>query len=119
MRTRRRFVLGAVGLGGLGVLGVRVFAQPAPQVIKIHAKKFEYTPNEVKLQKGVPIIFELTGQDIEMGFSIPDFKVRADIIPDRVAQLAFLPDRAGKFTFYCDVFCGLGHEEMEGTLIVE
>ncbi len=119
MRTERRVFLGAVGLGILGVLGARVAAQPAPQVIKIHAKKFEYTPSEVKLQPGVPIIFELTGQDIEMGFNIPDFKLRADIIPGKVTQLAFLPDRAGKFTFYCDVFCGLGHEDMEGTLIVE
>ncbi len=119
MRTKRRVFLGALGLGALGALGVRVLAQPAPPVVKIHAKKFDYTPNEIRLQKGVPIVFELTVEEVEMGFNLPDFKLRTDIVPDRVIQLPFVPDRAGTFTFYCDVFCGLGHEDMAGTLIVE
>jgi cytochrome c oxidase subunit 2 len=29
------------------------------------------------------------------------------------------PDKAGSFTFFCDIFCGDGHEDMEGTLVVE
>jgi len=119
MRAGRRVVLSAVGLGALAVLGMRLSAQPAPRVVKIHAKKFDYTPDQVRLEKGIPIVFELTGQDTAMGFNIPDFKVRADIVPDKVTRLDFLPDRAGKFAFYCDVFCGSGHEDMEGTLIVE
>jgi cytochrome c oxidase subunit 2 len=28
------------------------------------------------------------------------------------------PDTAGKFFFACDVFCGSGHEEMEGEIVV-
>jgi cytochrome c oxidase subunit II len=103
VQTRRRILLGALGLGGLGILGARALAQPAP----------------LGLKKGVPVVFELTTTDTVMGFSIPDFKVRADIIPGKVTQLPFTPDRAGKFAFLCDVFCGSGHEDMQGTLIVE
>ena len=29
-----------------------------------------------------------------------------------------MPDKTGKFTFSCDVFCGDGHEEMTGTIVV-
>ena len=119
MNTRRRVLLGAVGLGGLGLLGVRAFAQPAAQVVKVAAKKFDYTPNEIRLKKGAPVVFELTSADVVMGFNIPDFKTRTDIIPGKVTRLAFTPDRAGKFVFMCDVFCGSGHEDMNGTLIVE
>jgi cytochrome c oxidase subunit 2 len=118
MQTRRRVLLAAVGLGGLGILGVRAFAQPAPQVIKVAAKKFDFTPGEIRLKKGVPVVFELTSTDVVMGFNIPDFKIRTDIIPGKVTQLPFTPDRAGKFVFMCDVFCGSGHEDMNGTLIV-
>ena len=28
------------------------------------------------------------------------------------------PDKAGTFIFLCDVFCGDGHEGMNGTLVV-
>jgi cytochrome c oxidase subunit II len=119
MPTRRGILLGAIGLGGLGMLGVRVSAQPAAPIIKIAAKKFDFTPGEIRLKKGVPVIFELTTVDVVMGFNIPDFKIRTDIIPGKATQLPFTPDRAGKFVFMCDVFCGSGHEDMAGTLIVE
>jgi cytochrome c oxidase subunit II len=50
--------------------------------------------------------------------NIPDFKVRADIVPGTVSKLTFTPDKAGTFPFLCDIFCGDGHEAMSGTLIV-
>jgi cytochrome c oxidase subunit 2 len=53
-----------------------------------------------------------------MGFSLPDFQTRADIVPGKVTRLRFTPDKAGSFTFLCDIFCGSGHETMNGTLNV-
>lgn len=49
-----------------------------PAVIRVHARKFTFAPDKITLKRGVPVVFELTGQDILMGFSIPDFNVRAD-----------------------------------------
>ena len=88
------------------------------QVIKIVAKKFDYTPNEIKLKKGVPVILEFTTLDVFMGFKVPDLGVRADIIPGKVSRLRLVPDKVGTFPFVCDVFCGSGHEDMTGTIIV-
>ena len=53
-----------------------------------------------------------------MGFSVPDFGVRADIIPGKVGRLRLTPDKTGTFVFLCDIFCGSGHETMSGTLTV-
>ena len=53
-----------------------------------------------------------------MGFSVPDFKVRGTIIPGQKTEVAMTPDKIGEFTFLCDVFCGSGHENMEGTIRV-
>ncbi|WP_296227809.1 cupredoxin domain-containing protein [Ralstonia sp. UBA689] len=89
-----------------------------PQVIRVHARKFTFTPDQITLKRGVPVVFELTGQDILMGFSIPDFHVRADVVPGQTARLALTPDRTGTFDFLCDIFCGSGHETMNGTLTV-
>ena len=53
-----------------------------------------------------------------MGFSAPDFAVRADIVPGQTIRLPMMPDKVGTFTFLCDIFCGSGHETMNGTITV-
>ena len=53
-----------------------------------------------------------------MGFNLPDFGVRADIVPGKTTRLRLVPDKLGTFIFLCDVFCGSGHEEMNGKLTV-
>ena len=43
---------------------------------------------------------------------------RMDILPKEATRVSLTPDKAGTFTFACDVFCGDGHDEMTGTLVV-
>ncbi|MBP1750219.1 MAG: cytochrome oxidase subunit periplasmic domain protein [Deltaproteobacteria bacterium] len=88
------------------------------QVIKITAKKFEYSPKEITVKKGVPVVLELTSEDTKHGFSCPGLKIRTDINPGKVNTLRFVPDQAGEYPFHCDVFCGFGHGRMKGTIIV-
>ena len=103
-----------------GSLVTYVAAQAAPRakVIKVVAKRFDYGPSHLTLKKGVPVVLELTTRDVFMGFNLPDFNVRADIVPEKVTRVTFVPDKTGTFTFLCDVFCGTGHEQMQGTLTV-
>lgn len=105
-------------LGSLGAYVAAQSAQPKEKVIKITAKKFNYSPGELKLKKGVPVILEFRSLDVVMGFNLPDFGVRADIIPGKTTRLRLVPDKTGTFVFLCDVFCGSGHEEMNGRLTV-
>jgi cytochrome c oxidase subunit 2 len=88
-------------------------------VIKITAKKFEYSPNSIKIKKGIPVILELTSLDKLHGFNCPKLGVRTDIEPGKVSRVRILAQRAGVYEFHCDVFCGSGHEEMTGKIIVE
>ena len=122
MKKPRRVsrILGAViGLCFFGSIAAIALASPPDQVIKITAKRFEYNPNEIKLKKGVPAVLEFTSLDRLHGFSCPDFGIRTDIAPGKVATVRFVPDKAGTFPFHCDIFCGDGHEEMTGKFIVE
>jgi cytochrome c oxidase subunit 2 len=105
-------------LGSLVTYVAAQSAEPKEKVIRITAKKFDYTPGEVKLKKGVPVILELRTQDIMMGFNLPDFNVRADIVPGKATRVRLVPDKTGTFVFLCDIFCGTGHEEMNGKLTV-
>jgi heme/copper-type cytochrome/quinol oxidase subunit 2 len=33
-------------------------------------------------------------------------------------RVTLTPDKEGTYPFHCDVFCGDGHEDMTGTLVV-
>ena len=93
-------------------------AAPRAKVIKLSAQRFTYSPAHLTLKKGVPVELELTSRDVLMGLNIPDFNVREDMLPGKVTRLRFVPDKAGTFTFLCDIFCGSGHERMQGTITV-
>ncbi|MFL6571987.1 MAG: cupredoxin domain-containing protein [Burkholderiales bacterium] len=113
----------AAGAAALGLASIATYvaaqpAQPTERIIRIDAKRFDYTPGELTLKKGEPVILELTSRDVLMGFNLPDFNLRADMVPDKVTRVRFVPDKTGSFTFLCDIFCGTKHEEMNGRLTV-
>jgi len=93
-------------------------AQEPGVPVKITAKKFEYNPSEITVKKGVPVVLEFTALDRLHGFSCPDLGLRADLVPGKPVTVKFTPEKAGSFPFHCDIFCGDGHEDMAGTIVV-
>lgn len=89
-----------------------------PNTVKITAKKFEFSPKQVTVKKGVPCILQLTSEDRNHGFSAPALNLRADIAPGKPTEIKFTPEKTGDFNFFCDVFCGSGHDVMEGKITV-
>ena len=114
---RRQFL--AAGTAALVVAMTRwAAAQTQEKVIPVVARKFVFLPNEITLKLGEPVVLAFTAVEVVMGFSIPELKLRTDIIPGQVARLSLVPDRLGTFDFLCDIFCGDGHEGMGGRLTV-
>jgi len=93
-------------------------ADEAGQVIRVTAKRYEYSPSEITLKKGVPVTLEFTSLDRPHGFNCPDLGIRTDIMPGKVNRVHFVPQKVGTFEFHCDLFCGEGHETMTGKIIV-
>ena len=92
--------------------------EPAPRVIPVTARKFEFAPSEFALKLGEPVVLEFSAEDVHMGFDAPALGLHADIVPGRVVRVPCTPSKEGSFEFACDVFCGSGHEEMGGVIIV-
>ncbi|HEX9464811.1 MAG TPA: cupredoxin domain-containing protein [Alphaproteobacteria bacterium] len=88
------------------------------RVVQLTASRFTYAPDKVTLKVGEPVVLELRTSDRKHGFKLPAFDVRADVEPDQVVQVRIVPDKVGTFSFACDQFCGSGHEEMDGTIVV-
>jgi cytochrome c oxidase subunit 2 len=120
-RKKRALITGALLtsalLSGL-VIYIKANALPAERVIHITAKKFKFSPDSITLKKGEPVVFEISSEDRKHGFNLRAFGIRSDVLPGKVSRVRFTPDKTGKFTFSCDVFCGEGHEEMTGTVVV-
>ena len=121
-RKRRILIVGALFISATIISGlafyVRANALSPDKEIHITAKKFDFTPDTITLKKGEPVVLVFSSQDRKHGFNLRAFGIRADVNPGGTAQIRFTPDKTGKFTFSCDVFCGEGHEDMTGTLIV-
>jgi cytochrome c oxidase subunit 2 len=107
-------MLGALALGPLTAI-----ASSKERVIDIVARRFDFAPDELHVSLGETVVLRFTAPDVPMGFNLADFGLRADIVPDAITTLRLTPDKVGSFTFFCDVFCGSGHEEMSGMLVVD
>ena len=92
----------------------------SPRVIEITAKKFEYSPNVIRIKTGAPVVFEFTSLDRVHGFTVPDLGgIRLTIEPGKLNRITILAPKAGDYEFHCDMFCGEGHEGMTGKIIAE
>ncbi len=111
----RSIVLAAALAAGCGRA-----AAPAPEagVVRIEAKRFAFTPDTVTLKRGVPATLELVSLDRKHGFKVEGLGVRADVVPGAPARLTVTPKKAGTYPFRCDLFCGSGHEGMQGKIVV-
>jgi len=118
INLNRRKLIAAAGAIGLGSLVALVIAQPRERTIEVVAQKFSFEPAEIRVRKGETVVLEFTTLDVMMGFRLSELGVRTDIVPGKVSRLRLTPDKAGSFAFNCDVFCGSGHEDMGGTLVV-
>jgi len=88
------------------------------KTFNIIAKRFSFDPNEIIVQKGDKIKLIITSLDTTHGLAIPEYDIDIIIAGGETITEEFIADKKGQFDFACSVFCGSGHSEMEGRLIV-
>ena len=116
--ARRRFLLGAPLAASALLLGAAQGKAVKERVIKVEARKFRFSPNVIEVRQGEAVVLELRALDFAHGFNIPELQTRIDLVPGKAVKLRLQLTQAGRFGFLCDNFCGAGHEEMAGTLVV-
>lgn len=87
--------------------------------IEIRAKKFSYTPNIVKVNKGDVVNIRLISEDVHHGFYLDAYNIKTSAHPGQDGSLKFVADKTGRFSFRCSVTCGEFHPYMVGYMIVE
>jgi cytochrome c oxidase subunit 2 len=95
-------------------------APPEPQVVNVIAKRFEFEPSTITVAVGQPVRLMVRSDDGVHGLEIKKFKVNKDIPRGGEAVIInFTPNAVGEFPIMCSEYCGDGHDDMRGTLVVQ
>lgn len=74
--------------------------------------------NALHIPVDVPVELTMTSQDVIHDFSVPAFRMKMDVLPDRYTTEWFEANKTGKFRLFCDQYCGMGHALMRGWVYV-
>jgi len=89
------------------------------KVIQVTAERLKLSPSGIELKLGEPVTIELTTLDRKHGFQVSDLNIDETVEPGKVTHIRIVPAKAGTFLFHCTVFCGSGHEDMAGEIVVK
>ena len=88
------------------------------RTIEIRARRYEYIPNTITVNKGETVIIKMISEDVTHGFYLDGYGKEMSVPPGEIRILGFLADKTGRFTFRCSVTCGEFHPYMVGYLKV-
>jgi len=74
--------------------------------------------DELHVPAGRPVELVMTSQDVIHSLSVPDFRIKQDVLPGRYTTLWFTANRPGEYRLYCTQFCGTSHSNMVGRVVV-
>ena len=70
--------------------------------------------NELHVPIGRPVKLIMGSEDVIHSFFIPDFRVKADVVPGRYNTLWFTATKPGRYHLFCTQYCGTKHSNMIG-----
>jgi cytochrome c oxidase subunit 2 len=94
-------------------------AASAPRTIEVVAKRFTFEPSRIDVTEGERVKLEIKSGDGVHGVEIKKFKVNKRIPRggDPIT-IEFVASATGEFPILCSEYCGDGHEDMKGMLVV-
>ena len=98
-----------------------------PKVIKLDvhtyqvfavAKMWQFQPAQVYIPVGSEVDFYLTSGDVVHGFNIEAKNVNMMAVYGNINKTTVKFDKPGVYKITCHEYCGLGHQSMQGEVIV-
>ena len=97
----------------------RSLAQDGPRTIEVVAKRFSFEPSRLEVTEGERVKLVVKSGDGVHGIEIKKFKVNKRVPRggDPIT-IEFVASAPGEFAILCSEYCGDGHEDMKGMLVV-
>jgi cytochrome c oxidase subunit 2 len=74
---------------------------------------------ELHIPINQPYKFVLRSKDVLHNFTVPQFRVKMDLVPGMTPYAWLKPTRAGRYDIMCEELCGVAHFAMRGAVVVE
>ncbi len=98
--------------------GVPIVEPPPGEDAYLMAQMWRFYPI-LKLREGQTYRLHISSPDLNHGFSLMPMNMNFHIVPGYDHVLTITPTSTGEFPIVCNEFCGIGHHQMTGRIIVE
>lgn len=83
------------------------------------AHMWSFTPDDVEIPKGATVDLYLSSKDVVHGFHIVSKDVNLMAVPGAINKTTLHFDESGVYNIVCHEYCGAGHQNMMGRIIVK
>ena len=87
--------------------------------VRAEASPWRFYPEEIVVPLGATVDIYVTSADVQHGFNIMGTNINFQVLPGQVSKLTYTFNEVGEFPFVCNEYCGVGHQNMFGMIIVE
>ena len=84
----------------------------------VTVKNWGFEPALIEVEEGSLVVLNLETIEGNHGINLYDFGVDEYLKQGTTSTLKFIVNKKGEFEFFCTVYCGSGHANMAGKLIV-
>jgi cytochrome c oxidase subunit 2 len=108
------------------IFGLRQEPAPEPRTFdktfEVVARRFAFEPATIEVTEGDRVRLIVRSADGPHGVEIKEFKVKKAVPRakpgDSPITIEFVASKAGTYPILCSEYCGNGHKDMTGTLVV-
>jgi cytochrome c oxidase subunit 2 len=94
-------------------------APPGPRTIDVVARRYQFEPAEIEVGEGETVRLLVRSADGPHGFEIRPLKIKKELPRGAdPAAIEFTAPKAGRYPILCSEYCGEGHDQMKGALVV-
>ena len=118
IKRTEKFILANTGQEVLFEEGLTAEVAAPPGEIYLVARQFSWFPI-LKLRAGETYRLHVSSADFQHGFSLQPMNMNFQVVPGYDHVLTIKPQAPGTYPIVCNEFCGIGHQNMVGKIIVE
>lgn len=118
IKRAESFILANTGSEWLLEDGITPEVAAPPGDVYLVARQFAWFPT-LKLRSGETYRLHVSSADVQHGFSLLPMNMNFQVVPGYDHVITMKPQAPGTYPIVCNEFCGIGHQNMVGKIIVE